>query len=216
MQLVRVSEERDLGESSIMTRDSLSDSLESGPVSERTLGSDSGLEQSADELELPAHRRRLQEEEEEAEFDDDIDLDQEIPGLNSENDDDDDDDDEDVGDEENNVAQKENVEKKESKGGRGDSDLGSLPRQRPSRVPGGVLLRPYDDDDDDIARLEDEMSEPAEDGLQENQTCDSDTEEPLGKETTTAAAITQMLSRLAVEGGPDYQQDLHRRDMTIR
>ena len=172
MQLVRVSVERVV----LAASSSLSDSLESGPLSERgALESDSGLEQSGDELEPPALRRHHHHEE--AEYDDDIDLDQEIPGLNSDEDD--------------------------------KVDLQRQPR--PSRIPGGVLLRRRDDDEADIARLEDEMSEP-EDGLHEP--ADSDTEEPLGKEkASTTDAITQMLSRLAVEGGPDYQD---RRDMTIR
>lgn len=205
--MVRV-RERDLGDSSL-TRDSLSDSLEEsaggGPATLES--SDSGLEQSGDELEPPLRRHHL-----EADFDDDdIDLDEEIPGLNSDDieDDDDEDDVEKDDDDDNNT----DGEINENKGG----DVGSLPRQRPSRIPGGVLLRRYEDDDDDnddIARMEEEMSEPGE--LQEeDQLGDSDTEEPLGKEKTTAAAITQMLSRLAVDGGPDYQ-DAERRDMTIR
>jgi len=207
VQMVRLSAERDLGDSSL-TRDSLSDSLEESAGPATLESSDSGLEQSGDELEPPhlRHRRHHHEEEHEADFEeDDIDLDQEIPGLNS-----DDEDDEDV--EKDDDVDSEMNERK----GHVDVDLGSLPRQRPSRIPGGVLLRRYDDDDDevDIARLEEEMSEPGD--LQDDQIGDSDTEEPLGKEKTTAAAITKMLSRLAVEGGPDYHQDAERRDMTIR
>ena len=200
MQLVRVSVERVV----LAASSSLSDSLESGPLSERgALESDSGLEQSGDELEPPALRRHHHHEE--AEYDDDIDLDQEIPGLNSDEDDNEDDLEND--DEDDDVDEGEN--KAESKDGKGQVDLQRQPR--PSRIPGGVLLRRRDDDEADIARLEDEMSEP-EDGLHEP--ADSDTEEPLGKEkASTTDAITQMLSRLAVEGGPDYQD---RRDMTIR
>jgi hypothetical protein len=198
--------ERDLGDSSL-TRDSLSDSLEESAAGPATLeSSDSGLEQSGDELEPPLRRRHHEEDFD----DDDIDLDEEIPGLNSDDiEDDEEEDDEKDDDDDNNT----DGEINENKGG----DVGSLPRQRPSRIPGGVLLRRYEDDDDDnddIARMEEEMSEPGE--LQEeDQLGDSDTEEPLGKEKTTAAAITQMLSRLAVDGGPDYQ-DAERRDMTIR
>jgi len=80
-----------------------------------------------------------------------------------------------------------------------------------------MLLRRRSDDDDgdevDIARLEDEMSEP-EAGLNEDDHADSADDEPLGKESTKDA-ITQMLNRLAVEGGGDYQ-DPARRDMIIR
>ncbi len=210
--MVRVSEERGLAPPA---PSSLSDSLESGPLSDRGGGleSDSGLEQSGDELEPSAARRSHPEEDHEPDYDDDIDLDQEIPGLNSEEEDEDEDDNEPLDDKEDDNEGKEKREEKRQEGDQ--SGGGSL--QRPSRIPGGLLLRRRSDDegDDEVdsARLEDEMSEP-EAGLNEDEPANSD-DEPLGKESTKDA-ITQMLSRLAVEGGgPDYQVPA-RRDMTIR
>jgi DNA-directed RNA polymerase subunit delta len=199
--LVRASEER-----ATAAPASLSDSLESGPLSEPggALESDSGLEQSGDELELPARRHSLRHEP--PDFDeDDIDLDQEISGINSDEEDEEEDGDDDR-DEANEDDSEAAVDKKR------EEEEGRQRQQRPSRIPSGVLLR-EDLDEADLARLEDEMSEP-EDGLHEDEPADSDAEEPLGKEKeSTKDAITQMLSRLVVEGGPDY---MDRRDLTIR